>query len=261
MAEIPGAPKPLIPAFIRDAVFWEVWIVILATAVAIVSAVPEATPPVAGAAAAPAAAAEFSWQKKTSIALSLLIAGCTLVKLLGQFGKKRQDERPTDLEGCLHTLYAILLDGTGSDVAKQGLRLTIHRPVGDGAELEQVVDYVGDNRSAAKCVGRKFPAQSGIIGKAYRENKPLTAKRVNPDYQAYLDELISIWSYTESHAKARDKAAMAWMGIPIADGQSGKVLGILYGDSTNPEFFNAVKLNLAILACGGIARFVVRRYK
>src|ERR1700730_16853110 len=103
-------------------------------------------------------------------------------------------QTPHDLEGCLHALHAILsIPSEEKDKIEPRLRITIHVPTEDGQELEQVLEYVGDQRKKGTA-GQKFSVRSGIIGRVFREKEPcLIAQRKNPDHAQYVDELVKEW--------------------------------------------------------------------
>ena len=123
----------------------------------------------------------------------------TLLKIVVQFFVRKHRDSPSDLQGCLYTLHAVLVD-THNGPDDPMLRLTIHRPADDGRQLEQVIDYVGDSR-AGRCVGRRFPSHTGIIGKVFATKKPMVASRTTPDYSQYIKELTTTWDYTEAEAQ------------------------------------------------------------
>ena len=109
-------------------------------------------------------------------------------------------------------------------------------------------------------------AHMGIIGKVYHpENgqspQPMVAKRTTYDYSQYVKELVTRWKYDEESALALDRAAMSWMAIPLVREDGKTVEGILYCDSTIPDFFGEAQRKLAGAACVGIAGFIRDRYK
>ena len=155
-----------------------------------------------------------------------------------------------ELEGCLNTLHAVLRPPSTCR-----LRIALHRPVSDA--LEQFTEYIGDRPKAGR-VGRRFPNNAGIIGKAYREGDTFVAKRVNDDYEAYVRELITDWNFTEERARMINPGAMAWMASPLVEG--GTVEAILYLDVNQRDFFTTERQEIVLAAIRGIAVFVRRRY-
>lgn len=190
----------------------------------------------------------------------VLVAGNSKAAI-GWFNQRAETEIH-ELEGCLHTLHAVLMSDFGADAPQPNLRITIYRPVNGGQQLEQILDYVGRPKSKESKVGRRFPAQCGIIGMALREKKPIVAERVNENHEAFIQELIRHWSYTEADARKANPAVFSWMAIPLTESGDGEevVQGIVYLDSTERGFFTTVREQTAKAACGGIARFVSRRY-
>ena len=113
------------------------------------------------------AAANYASQARPRVALltGLATIGVLLFTLIKQgvgLAAARAKDSMHELEGCLHTLHAVLAPEEGTR-----LRLAVHVPVGD--MLEQVTEYIGDRPKPGR-VGRRFPANAGIIGQAYREN-------------------------------------------------------------------------------------------
>lgn len=178
---------------------------------------------------------------------------------------QQEQESPHALEGSLHTLHALLLATQGSNDLDPNLRITVHCPIDKGQMLQQIVEYVGYRRDNAPQIGRKFRAQSGIIGKAFREGDVCFADRENDDYESYVKELVAKWNYTAEDARKLYPAAMAWMAIPIKPDKDGKVEAIVYLESTRRGYFSEgttgkYRQQLATCACVGIARFLKDRY-
>jgi hypothetical protein len=194
-------------------------------------------------------------------AAGVLICLVAVGKVCATAHKQGIQESRHELEGCLHTLHAVLTTGTTD---KHGLRVTVHVPLQNGAKLQQVLEYVGDprGRHRGKTVGRTWASNWGIIGKVLTsgEEDCIVAKRESENYEQYISDLQSVWHFTEEQARRVDPAAMSWMAIRLKDSQ-GQVQGIVYCDSTQPEFFTAERRDMAIAACAGIARYVARRYK
>jgi hypothetical protein len=162
----------------------------------------------------------------------------------------RKKDSMHELEGCLHTLHAVLAPPEGTR-----LRLAVHRPI--AGSLEQVTEYIGAAPKPGR-IGRRFPENAGIIGRAYREGETLVARRVNDDYEAYVRELIRDWNYTEARARLLNPGAMEWMAVPLIE--SGRVEAVLYIDVNKREFLTPERQELVLAATRGIAVFLDRRY-
>ena len=119
-----------------------------------------------------------------------------------------------ELEGCLNTLHA-MISRRGTSGAS--LWMTLHVPIQRGQRLEQIMDYVSDDESLRSGAGRKFPAQSGVIGVALREKEPILAVRQNSDHQAYIHELKRDWSYTDADARKTNPATMRYLRCPVEE--------------------------------------------
>jgi hypothetical protein len=123
-----------------------------------------------------------------------------------------------------------------------------------------VTEYVGDTPKPGR-VGRQFPANAGIIGKALREKDVFVARRVNDDYDAYVKELVTEWNYTEETARRLNPGAMAWMAVPFHDPARQKVDAVLFLEANKREFFTNERQELVLAAVSGMAIFVGQRYQ
>jgi len=180
------------------------------------------------------------------------VVSFTLFKQLLSLRAAHAQTSTQELEGCLYTLRAVLAPEVGIR-----LRLAIHVPVREN--FEQVTEYIGDTPKPGR-VGRQFPINAGIIGKAYREKAVFVGRRVSDDYEAYVRELISDWNYTEERARKLNPGAMEWMALPIYDPERQRVEAVLFLDVNQRDFFTADRQELILAGLSGIAVFVGRRY-
>lgn len=179
------------------------------------------------------------------------VLGFTAIKQAVGLNVARRKDSTHELEGCLHTLRAVLAP------PHSRLRLAIHVPVGD--MLEQVTEYIGDKPKRGR-IGRQYPANAGIIGKAYRERDVFVGRRVNDDYDAYIQELVKDWNYTEERARLLNPGAMEWMAVPFYDAERQRVDAVLYLDANERHFFSSERQEIVLSAVSGIAVFIGRRY-
>jgi hypothetical protein len=174
------------------------------------------------------------------------------------YRQQAKKESLHDLQGCLMTIHAILVAGESPEEVRQtGLRLTVHVAI-DAYRLQQVLDYVGDDRGGPTA-GRVFQMQSGIAGRVYRTGKAYAASRFAEDYENYVTQLVETWHYVEQDARKLNPATRAWMAVPLALPGS-KIQGILYLDSRNRDYFSTVLRQFVISAASGVARFAAQRY-
>jgi hypothetical protein len=163
-----------------------------------------------------------------------------------------------ELEGCLETLLSIINPPDSPD-CDRGLRATLHKSLSHGAEYEQIVDYVGDDR-AGHTAGRRFRADAGLAGEVLATGDAVIGTRAIANHETYVRQLMDDWRYTEAEARAKDMSAMSWMAVPL-ESAPGDIGGILYLDSTKPDFFSDPTRQTAVIASSvGIAKFAVRRY-
>jgi len=176
----------------------------------------------------------------------------TVVKQVIWLAAARKKDSTHELEGCLYTLHAVL-----APASTCRLRLAIHVPVGEA--LEQVTEYIGDHPKVGR-IGRQFPANAGIIGKAFREKDVFIGRRVNNDYESYVKELVKEWNYTEERARRLNPGAMEWMAVPFYDTDRQRVQAVLYLDVNNRDFFTPARQEIVLAAVSGIAIFIGKRY-
>ncbi len=191
----------------------------------------------------------------------------SVVKVLHAYQQDQEEKRKQDYDGllgALHVLYgniSILLNFVNSDGGR--LRVTMHRVVPpsisdkDAEELEQLLPYIGGEGKGA---GRKFSIRSGIIGKAAREKSPFAFSRQNDDHEAFIEELKSNWAYTEEDARKLKSDRKSWMAVPIF-GENNAVVGVVYLDSNEKDFFNERVKEAVINSCSGVALYINERYK
>jgi len=178
----------------------------------------------------------------------------TILKSVIAWCKSLRKESPHELFGCLQTLHAILLAE-----GKAVLRITIHVPAMEGQEVEQVMDYVGEPHGK-KTAGRRFPSQSGIVGEAFRRKLAVSiGERINEDYEAFIQELVKDWHYTEADARKCNPSARSWMAVPLSNDEQ-EVEGIIFFDCNERHFFTTDRAQIAICAAAGIAKFIKKRY-
>ncbi len=175
----------------------------------------------------------------------------TAVKQAVGLAAARKKDSTHELEGCLHTLRAVFAPG------EHRLRLAVHVPVGETLEL--VTEYIGDKPKPGR-LGRRFPANAGIIGKAFREREVFVARRENDDYESYVEELVRDWNYTEEWARRLNPGAMSWMAVPFHDADNNRVEAVLFLDASSRHFFTPERQELVLAAVSGIAVFIGKRY-
>jgi hypothetical protein len=188
------------------------------------------------------------------IAVAMILAA-TFVQHGLTLAAARKKDSTHELEGCLYTLHAVLLP-PGSACT---LRLAVHVPVPKTDFFEQVTEYIGDKPKPGR-IGRRFPINAGIIGRAYNEKDAFVGRRANDDYQGYVQELVKDWNYTEDRAKLLNPGVREWMGVPIYDAGRDTVEAVLFLDATERDFFTEDRQETVLAAVSGIAVFIGKRY-
>ncbi len=200
-------------------------------------------------------------------ALWMIVASFLRVANAYSEDKAKAEELGYDgLRSALHVVHSSVSDHENFSKEERSdgrLRVTILRvvppadPSSDPEETEQLLSYVGGQ---GKGPGRRFSVRSGIVGKSVRERNPIRASRQNDDYEQFVDELVSEWSYTREDAQALSHDRRAWMAVPIL-GTESDVVAVVFLDSYDRELFNEDVTQLIISMCGGVARYVDERYR
>lgn len=197
-------------------------------------------------------------------AIWLFLAG--IVKIFQASKQDSEESLKYNFEGIkaslitLHELVSEMRGFSEDDKHNRRLRVTIHRvdPAGKAnEEMEQLIPYIGGEGGEA---GRKFSIRSGIIGKVLREKLPYRASRQNDDREAFIQELVTGWSYPEVEARKLSEDRKSWMAIPIVQKASNAAIAIIYLDSNERDFFDKEIVELVLASSKGIAKFIEERY-
>lgn len=190
------------------------------------------------------------------VGCAVLACGAAVTKAVVAWRQKEAGRAPHLLETGLHVLYAELQIAQEVDSEfDHGLRITVHVPI-SGDRLQQVLDYVGDQRDGKRAAGRVFPANAGIVGRALQRQRAVTSRRRSHNYNAYIRDLQDEWNYSKDQAERVHPGTMAWMAVPVFDGAAGRVRAVIYLDSTDPDYFTDIRQNMAVAAATGIANYL-----
>lgn len=203
------------------------------------------------------------WLAVTSCAW-LVVAGALKVYLGKKQDAAEDEARSHDgLRAALHVLHASVAQAgeLAQDEKDKCLRVTFHRvvpPLGNSDKIEQIVPYVGGNHGGE---GRTFHIRSGITGKAIRENALLIMDRRSDSFEDYKKQLISEWGYTQKDAEKFTSDRFSFMAVPVTDKDGQDVLGVVYLDCCNKNFFATDAVKTAVLnGCAGVVRYIGERY-
>jgi hypothetical protein len=172
--------------------------------------------------------------------------------------KEEARSAPDDLRGCLHVILRVMSGYKGVAVPPDGwLRLTVHRV--DGAELEQVVDYVGSGDRGA---GRRLPATAGLVGAALADvgKRPLVFSRPEDwPWDRWVEYLEQNMRMPRSRAVQTRTDRFSFMAVCLRN-LRGNVTGVVYADAAEAEFFDPVAQGIFVYGCIGLANWVDERY-
>lgn len=205
------------------------------------------------------------WQQWGAVALCAIAVGGNALKAYQVIWKDRKEaskQSPLGLQGALYALHGSILGmkDIPYHVAHERpcpLRITIHRVSEDGHTVEQIVPYVGDDSGGA---GRKFSSRSGVVGRAITTKGPALLVRSQADFGAYAETLKREWAMPEDEAYQLSKDRFSFLAVPFT-GKDKKVVGVLFLDSREPDFFDSADLVARItVACAGVAQYCKMRY-
>lgn len=189
--------------------------------------------------------------------------------------KEAERKSPADLEGCLYILHASVLALLGLTYEEKNikkLRVTIHRVVDDKAsrafKVRQLVPYVPEGSSSVsdQGKGREMPSRCGIVGRAITRRRPQGMIR-SGSFDDYVKVMCEEYGFLPDEAHLLTPDRHAFLAIPLM--RRGRVVGVVYLDSPEPDFFSEPERPDAIsplivgavtTACGGLAPYTSLRY-
>lgn len=205
--------------------------------------------------------------------LYLAILSLSIVVVLGIFrikiaAKKDRESGdrldPQHLLAPLRVLHALVAQKKGitnDPVGRKRFRVTLHATLDASNEHQQVVEYVGgEGRKTKDVVGRKWPNACGLVGMATRgkamKHMELGAHVDTPE--KYLAELVSLYGYTVEQARLLQPDRYDALAIPIQS--EDQVIGVMYADSSDRNFFDDETVDLCILISSAITQHVEKIY-
>lgn len=133
-------------------------------------------------------------------------------------------EAQAKIQVQLNFLYKVLFFAPQDNV-----RCTFHTPIWRN-RLLQSCNYIPTGGG----VGRTFPSDKGIIGKAYQQKESFVVNFV--DDQEYSQWMVSDYGYTHDEVKQRTTDRRSYFCHPLID-EEHKVLGLVYFDSSTYNKF------------------------
>jgi hypothetical protein len=200
------------------------------------------------------------------------LAWAVLVSLHSFYLAFREDSETADRSDPYHLRAPlVLLDhairrrrklGTSGDDLKK-FRATLHKPM-KGRHI-QCVPYAGWQQPGVPDggVGRRWSNRSGLVGQIIRRDsgalrEPLISKMPETvkNESDFYDVLNKTWSYDGPEARAHAPMRLSSMAVPITDGDERtglRVIGVVYCDSTERDFFDEEIQELCVLTAHAIA--------
>lgn len=180
-------------------------------------------------------------------------------KLSNEDDHRHEHELHLDYTGALLTLVRSVQNrlDLADEVFQKLFRVTVYSF--DGSELVQCCSYVGgepDNRSV---VGRKIPVSKGLVGWVARNAQGFVSIVGDEDFEKRTRELIERYGYTRAEAEALKPDRRAWAAVPITN-QDSEIAGVLFADSSGPDFFAELVRIEMISAAEAIAELARRKY-
>ena len=165
------------------------------------------------------------------------------------------------LYAAVSTVHHMLAKQCATRECGSDLRATFHRvvpPVNDPTEIEQIINYVG---GSGEGVGRMFPVNAGITGKAIRNKTPFDMSSETATDEQLRDELVDAWGYTTAQARRLTPGRYSALAIPVLDASRQHAVGVIYFDSSDRALFSRNDvMEIVGAGCEAISDFVTKRY-
>ena len=217
-------------------------------------------------------AEKIAW-KQVGFLLFALIGALVLglLKVSSSSHKDASDakaETPDDIRGALHVLHRVVAHHKGLTDPQEGwLRITLHRAfeqkVGKTVQerLEQSVAYVGSDESGRGPSRPSWSFSEGLIGKVARLKSPRKFDRpADMTDSEWTTHLVDNLGMSRDAARATREGRFSFLGIPIKSPGGGEVLGVVYADTEEREFFDRETTALVVAGCEGVAKWIHERY-
>ena len=189
---------------------------------------------------------------------SLALVACVslilgISKALMKHQKQSQVESPKPLDAVLHTVHSLLTNGPSAAKKEHGLRICVFVPIpNDPEHVHQLTNYVGT--ATEHGAGKKISCRSGIVGEALRSNR--LAYSLLPKGQSLVEFLVRDFGFTKDEAMNVRENSKSWAGIPVAS--DGKVVAVIFADSTDKDFWNATRRRIIEASAIGVAEYLTR---
>lgn len=138
----------------------------------------------------------------------------------------------TKLEKLHADVFRVLFDGNKLAGDAVSPRITIHMddPLYKNS-VYQLVDYIPKEDFPERKRGRRFSTRHGIVGLAWRTQKP----EYDPEVDEDPDKLVRKWGMTEIEAKKAGRGRKSHMALPLP--RDGKPKFILFFDAQPKHIF------------------------
>jgi hypothetical protein len=209
------------------------------------------------------------WRGDVPSLIGWMIAGVALLATAGLIlrvvqarHKDRQTAQsasPQDLLGCIYVTRAMVVAELSSGLGEASptlFRLTVFRLIGE--DLEQCVEYLGGDHDNGT-PGRRFNRRSGIIGRAAMTGRVVAAKRTQENHGDFVREMTQTYHIPPEEAKGLRHDRWSWLAVPILS-RSGGVIGVVFADSSDPDFFTDDIKGIMIEGVRGMTAFIEMRY-
>jgi hypothetical protein len=203
-------------------------------------------------------ASRWEWLGTTAAAAILLAVNVIkAVRTRREEMKFEPLKEPDLIVGWAHGLHDQLCEIAYCDAKTLGVRIVVYKVIWDRRRnapewLEQIISYVGDIGGPP---GRRVSARAGIIGRVARLAELCEGRRVSTDVDAYRDELVGTWGFTEREAHETSASRWSWFAVPLLESDQKTTYGVVYVDARTAEFFeNDLIKNAIVAACAILAR-------
>jgi len=177
--------------------------------------------------------------------------------------RSQPPDEPHTLVDWARQLHKQIHQGVSqADLEAINLRITVHkvdrrRWNSSPHSFQQLTNYVGGRQAG---LARRFSARPGIIGRVARYGSPLAMSRTSEDDRSFVEEMVLDWCFTWDEAAQISPDRRAWMAVPLTDGKEGPVIGIVYLDAADPDFFTNDVQEVVVGQCELLVERIVERY-
>jgi|GEM_PF-4717477 len=193
-----------------------------------------------------------SWTTFVASASALGLLAFAFVSIrAGLRRDSKDDDSNHSLQSHINLVFGSVATRAGLTLCSENsahLRAVAHRFDQQKDEYEQVTEYAGFEGGEP---GRSWGITRGVVGKCI-SSKGTTHFSWNGTDPKELSAALLAWGYSKKEADSMVKIQRSWLASPILSVDGRSVIGAVYLDSSDPEFFNNDIKQLIVDATAGV---------